>query len=55
VSDRLLYFSYLVAFTGCALFSFLDITLFDVRINLLGWLLLAAIVGAVYRSHEREE
>ncbi len=52
MSDRLLYFSYLVAFTGCALFSFLDITLFDVRINLLGWLLLAAIVGLVYGRDE---
>jgi O-antigen ligase len=48
--DRLLYFSYLVAFVGCALFSFLDITLFDVRINLLGWLLLSAIAGMVYRG-----
>ncbi|PSB31848.1 O-antigen ligase family protein [Stenomitos frigidus] len=49
-NDRLVYFSYLVAFTGCALFSFLDITLFDVRINLLGWLLLAAIAGVVYQG-----
>jgi hypothetical protein len=48
--DRLLYFSYLVAFVGCTLFSFLDITLFDVRINLLGWLLLSAIAGIVYRG-----
>jgi O-antigen ligase len=53
--DRLLYFSYLVAFTGCALFSFLDITLFDVRINLLGWLLLAAIAGIVYGRDESFE
>ncbi|MBW4469171.1 MAG: O-antigen ligase family protein [Stenomitos rutilans HA7619-LM2] len=52
VSDRLLYFSYLVAFVGCTLFSFLDITLFDVRINLLGWLLLAAIAGVVYGKKE---
>ncbi len=48
--DRLLYFSYLVAFVGCTLFSFLDVTLFDVRINLLGWLLLSAIAGMVYRG-----
>ena len=54
-SDRLLYFSYLVAFTGCALFSFLDITLFDVRINLLGWLLLSAIAGVVYERKEGRE
>lgn len=53
-SDRLLYFSYLVAFTGCTLFSFLDITLFDVRINLLGWLLLAAIAGVVYQRKDEK-
>ncbi|XHX80170.1 MAG: O-antigen ligase family protein [Stenomitos frigidus ULC029] len=49
--DRLLYFSYLVAFVGCGLFSFLDVTLFDVRINLLGWLLVSAIAGMMYRGH----
>ena len=53
--DRLLYFSYLIAFSGCALFSFLDITLFDVRINLLGWLLLSAIAGIVYQSQGKDE
>ena len=55
VSDRLLYFTYLVAFIGCTLFSFLDITLFDVRINLLGWLLLAAIAGVVYERKGESE
>lgn len=53
-SDRLLYFSYLVAFIGCTLFSFLDITLFDVRINLLGWLLLAAIAGVVHQRKDEK-
>jgi O-antigen ligase len=45
---RLLLFTWLTAFMGCALFSLLDITLFDVRINLLGWLLLGAIAGITY-------
>jgi O-antigen ligase len=45
--DRLILFTYLTAFLGCTLFSLLDITLFDVRINLLGWLLLAGIFGLV--------
>lgn len=48
-SDSLILFTYLTAFMGCTLFSLLDITLFDVRINLFGWLLLSGISGLVYR------
>lgn len=47
--DRLIIFSYLVAFGGCTLFNTVDVTLFDLRVNLLGWLLLAAICGVVYK------
>jgi len=47
--DRLILFSYLMAFAGCILFNLLDVTLFDLRVNTLGWLLLAAICGVVYR------
>ncbi|MEQ8960302.1 MAG: O-antigen ligase family protein, partial [Coleofasciculus sp. C2-GNP5-27] len=43
--DRLIVFSYLVAFGGCILFNMLDVTLFDLRVNTLGWLLLSAIAG----------
>ena len=43
--DRLIYFTFLMAFSACALFSFLDITLFDARINTIGWVLLAGIWG----------
>ncbi|UBF26752.1 O-antigen ligase family protein [Kovacikia minuta CCNUW1] len=53
--DRLIFFTYLTAFLGCALFNLLDITLFDVRINLIGWLLLAAICGMVYHPSSRVE
>jgi O-antigen ligase len=52
-SDRLIFFTFLTAFLGCALFNLLDITLFDVRINLLGWLLLAAICGVVDHQERR--
>ncbi len=48
--DRLILFTYLVAFGGCTLFNLLDVTLFDLRVNLLGWLLLSAICGVVYQS-----
>jgi hypothetical protein len=39
-----------VAFGGCTLFNLLDVTLFDLRVNLLGWLLLSAICAVVYQS-----
>ncbi|WP_072016516.1 O-antigen ligase family protein [Neosynechococcus sphagnicola] len=45
--DRRLLFTYLVAFLAIALFHSLDITLFDLRVNLLGWLLLATMDGFV--------
>ncbi len=47
-SDRLIIFSYLVAFLGCTLFNTVDVTLFDLRVSTLGWLLLSAICGVVY-------
>ncbi|WP_199249465.1 O-antigen ligase [[Phormidium] sp. ETS-05] len=43
--DKLIFFTYLVAFTACTLFHILDVTIFDSRINIIGWLLLAAIWG----------
>ncbi|HEY9616324.1 MAG TPA: O-antigen ligase family protein [Microcoleaceae cyanobacterium] len=46
--DRLIYFTFLLAFIGCTLFSVFDVTLFDARINVIGWLLLAGICGMVY-------
>ena len=47
--DKLILFTYLVAFGGCTLFNTVDVTLFDLRVNTLGWLLLSAIWGVVYR------
>ncbi|GAB4543321.1 MAG: O-antigen ligase family protein [Pleurocapsa sp.] len=38
-----IFFSYLVAFTGCILFNLFDVTIFDLRANTLSWILLAAI------------
>lgn len=43
--------SYLLGFTGCILFALFDVTLFDARINVLSWFLLAAIgVLSRYRA-----
>ncbi len=44
-NDRLIFFTYLVTFAGCTLFHLFDVTLFDSRVNILGWLTLAAIYG----------
>lgn len=47
--DQILLLSYLLAFGGCILFNILDVTVFDVRVNLLNWIILSAISGIGYR------
>lgn len=42
---NLIFFSYLVAFTSCVLFNLADVTIFDLRVNTIVWILLAAISG----------
>lgn len=43
--DSLIYLSYLLAFTNLACFNLFDVTIFDLRINLLGWIILSGIYG----------
>ncbi len=50
IEDKLILFTYLVAFGGCTVFNTVDVTLFDLRVNTLGWLLLSAICGIVYKN-----
>jgi O-antigen ligase len=47
--DRLILFSYLLAFVGWILLNTVDVTLFDFRLNAFSWLILAAICGVVHR------
>ncbi len=49
--DKLIFFSYLVAFLACVVFNTVDVSLFDFRLNTLGWLLLSAICGVVYNRY----
>lgn len=49
-ADRRIFYSYLTAFLSCTLFHLFDITLFDARINFLGWLLLAGIWGVTQQK-----
>lgn len=43
--DHLIFFTGIVAFCALSLFNLLDVTVFDLRTNLLAWLLLAVIYG----------
>ena len=43
--DRLLLFSFITAFMSHTAFHLFDVTFFDARLNLLGWLLLASVWG----------
>jgi O-antigen ligase len=47
--DKLIFFTYLVAFGGYTVFNLVDVTLFDLRVNTVVWLILSAICGVVYR------
>jgi O-antigen ligase len=52
-SDQTLYFTILLSFAACTVFCCLDITLFDARINLMGWILLAGIWGLAMNASSR--
>ncbi|MDZ7955294.1 O-antigen ligase family protein [Nostoc sp. DedQUE09] len=52
--DRLIFFSYLLAFVGWLLLNSVDVTLFDFRLNVLSWLVLAAICGVLHRYNEQD-
>ncbi|MCX7595627.1 MAG: O-antigen ligase family protein [Fischerella sp.] len=53
--DRLILFSYLVVFGALVLFNTFDVTLFDLRLNTLSWLPIAAISGVVHRYNQHEK
>lgn len=47
--DRIILLTYIIAFASCVVFNLLDVTLFDLRVNTYGWILLSATCGVVYR------
>jgi O-antigen ligase len=53
--NRLIFFSYLITFIGWILFNTVDITIFDIRLNTLAWIFLAALCGVMYQyqSHHK--
>jgi O-antigen ligase len=50
--DRLIFFSYLLAFVGWMLLNTVDVTLFDFRLNALSWVIFAAICGVIHRYNQ---
>ncbi|MBN3894637.1 MAG: O-antigen ligase family protein [Nostoc sp. NOS(2021)] len=52
--DRLIFFSYLLAFVAWVLFNTVDVTVFELRLNALSWLILAAICGVVHRYNQQD-
>ncbi|MEY3867135.1 MAG: hypothetical protein RLZZ338_1026, partial [Cyanobacteriota bacterium] len=50
---NLIFFSYTIALTSCIIFNMVDVTLFDLRSNTLGWLLLSAIAGIIFSRNSQ--
>jgi len=48
--SRTIFFTFLIAFGGFIMFNMTDVTLTDLRLNTLAWLLLASICGLCYQS-----
>ena len=44
-SSKLIYFSYVIVFVCCILFNLSDVTIFDLRVNTIIWIILAAVSG----------
>lgn len=43
--DTLILFSYIVIFCGYTMYNFVDVSIFDLRLNILAWLILGSILG----------
>ena len=54
-SNRLVLFSFLVAFGGCIAFNNFDVTIFELRLNVLGWVVVSAIGGMVQAQQEFQQ
>lgn len=51
--NRLIFFSYLITFSGWILFNTVDVTTFDIRLNTLSWVFVAALSGVMYQYQSR--
>ncbi|BAZ14223.1 O-antigen polymerase [Calothrix sp. NIES-4071] len=54
--DKLIFFSYFLVVIAWVIFNTVDVSLFDLRLNTLSWLLLGAVAGVSYRyNHIKQE
>ena len=53
--ERLILLTYIITFTSCVLFNLVDVTIFDLRINTIGWILFSSIAGVVLSSLDLEK
>lgn len=54
--DKLIFFSYFLVAIAWVIFNTVDVSLFDLRLNTLSWLLLGAVAGVSYRyNHIKQE
>ncbi|MDB9308301.1 O-antigen ligase family protein [Aphanizomenon sp. CS-733/32] len=51
--NHLVFLSYLITFSGWILFNTVDVTTFDIRLNTLSWVFLAALSGVMYQYQSR--
>ncbi|MBF2056326.1 MAG: O-antigen ligase family protein [Cyanobacterium sp. T60_A2020_053] len=49
-NESLIIFSYLIAFANFIFFNLADLSIFDLRLNILGWIILASIAGVSQKS-----
>jgi O-antigen ligase len=49
-ADKIIFFSYLLAFIGWFLSNTVDVTIFDLRLCTLFWVFLASLCGVVYQN-----
>ncbi|MFM2063577.1 MAG: hypothetical protein RLZZ507_3248 [Cyanobacteriota bacterium] len=53
--NRIIFFSYLLAFIGWILFNTVDVTTFDIRLSTLFWVFLAALCGVIYQCQSQNK
>jgi O-antigen ligase len=51
--NRIIFFSYLLAFIGWIIFNTVDVTTFDLRLSTLFWVFLAALCGVIYQHQNK--
>ncbi|MFM7367626.1 MAG: O-antigen ligase family protein, partial [Sphaerospermopsis kisseleviana] len=51
--NKIIFFSYLLAFIGWIIFNTVDVTTFDLRLSTLFWVFLAALCGVCYQYKSR--